>query len=451
MEFIVSYDTESDEDTHQTEESNTSSVPWPEDDFLCEMEEFVYEYIDEFFTLFPLIIANDNFHTIIVNDTCYALLSILEDMYEQSDERVEEIEEYLTEFVKQRFDVYMNTVYYQPRQYVSDVEHNNGHQNSTHLSSSIQMLQDKIETLSKLPQPQQKSKEWYEFRNNLLTATNIGKILSSESSRNSVILEKCRPPKDLNSQYVNTQSTLHWGNKYEPLSAMVYEDKYKTTVKEFGCIKHNQIHCIGASPDGINVDSYSERFGRMLEIKNIVNREINGIPLTNYWVQMQIQMEVCDLDLCDFFETRFKEYGDWRELFTDAAHQDRGIILYFIRKDVLGSSSNTPHYVYMPLHIQKSLEGITEWIEQIKSELETTHVLYETIGWYLDEYSCVLVPRNKQWFAAALPKIEETWNTILKEREHGCEHRVSKPLTIKVNKLQPQCFIDMQTLDTPPI
>ena len=47
----------------------------------------------------------------------------------------------------------------------------------------------------------------------------------------------------------------------------------------------------------------------MLEIKNIVNREITGIPKKEYWVQMQMQMEVCAIyEECDFLETRFKEY-----------------------------------------------------------------------------------------------------------------------------------------------
>ena len=46
----------------------------------------------------------------------------------------------------------------------------------------------------------------------------------------------------------------------------------------------------------------------MVEIKNIVNREITGRPKEEYWIQTQIQMEVCDLDECDFVETRFKEY-----------------------------------------------------------------------------------------------------------------------------------------------
>ena len=57
-----------------------------------------------------------------------------------------------------------------------------------------------------------------------------------------------------------------------------------------------------------------------LEIKNPKSRVISGIPKKEYWVQMQIQMEVWNLDECDFLETKFEEYkneeefnkdGDW--------------------------------------------------------------------------------------------------------------------------------------------
>ena len=52
----------------------------------------------------------------------------------------------------------------------------------------------------------------------------------------------------------------------------------------------------------------------MLEVKNIYNREIRGIPKEEYWIQMQIQMETCDLDICDFLETRFLEYFNYNRL-----------------------------------------------------------------------------------------------------------------------------------------
>ena len=37
--------------------------------------------------------------------------------------------------------------------------------------------------------------------------------------------------------------------------------------------------------------------------------------------------------------------------------------------------------------------------------------------------SCVLVPRNRQWFKQNIGTIGELWKTILKERQDGFEHR----------------------------
>ena len=51
-----------------------------------------------------------------------------------------------------------------------------------------------------------------------------------------------------------------------------------TKISDFGCIQHEKYNYIGASPDGINTDPNSILYGRMLEIKNIVNRDITGIP-----------------------------------------------------------------------------------------------------------------------------------------------------------------------------
>ena len=53
-------------------------------------------------------------------------------------------------------------------------------------------------------------------------------------------------------------------------------------------------------------------------------------------------------------------------------------------------------------------------------------MLFNTLYWYLDEFCCVLIKRNRLWFESALPKIKEIWNIILKERVEGYEHRASK-------------------------
>ena len=281
-------------------------------------------------------------------------------------------------------------------------------------------------------QPTQRTDEWFKYRYNLLTASNIGKILGSDAKKNSLIFEKCQPLllTDMNS-YVNINSPMHWGNKYEPVSLMVYEYMYETKVEDFGCIKHPDIQCLGASPDGINTDTNSNLYGRMVEIKNIVNREITGIPLEAYWIQMQVQMEVCDLDQCDFFETQFKEF-DTSDEFYASDKEYTGVILYFVKAD--GTNTN-PEYVYMPLKMMKNKETIKSWIEGCILEFESDgkHRFYSTIYWYLDIMSCVLVPRNKAWFKALRPHIMSTWDIIENERKTGYEHRKPKKRTRKCN------------------
>jgi len=309
-------------------------------------------------------------------------------------------------------------------------------------NKNMDELSKQIDVLKQIPQPKQKTKEWYEFRYNLITASNIWKALSSESQRNSLIYEKCKPFNafQYNNSTTNTESAFHWGIKYEPLTVMVYEHMYQTKIDDFGCIKHPEHDFIGASPDGINIDpSNKERFGRMLEIKNIVNREINGIPKEEYWVQTQVQMETCDLDECDFVETRFKEYPGEEEFYSDIEREYKGLILYFVVNTTNMSTQeisenltnvNAPVYKYMPVDVSCDKETIENWVQSEKMN-NPDLTLFKRNYWYLDEISCVLIQRNKYWFEAALPLMCDTWQTILKERTDGYEHRASKKRVIK--------------------
>ena len=72
-------------------------------------------------------------------------------------------------------------------------------------------------------------------------------------------------------------------------------------------------------------------------------------------------------------------------------------------------------------------ESIDSWIQDKKNEkAKDDKVLFTTLYWYLDEYSCVLIERNKKWFENAEPKIKEIWDTVVKERVSGYEHRAAK-------------------------
>ena len=102
---------------------------------------------------------------------------------------------------------------------------------------------------------------------------------------------------------------------------------------------------------------------------------------------MQIQMEVWDLDECDFLETRFKEYNNEEEFKEDGEtfnttknNQYKGILLQFFH-------NNEPHYEYAPFNCSK--KEYEKWnIEIMKTNSHMTWV--KNVYWYLDYYNCSL-------------------------------------------------------------
>ena len=448
-----------------SQSSSTAYTPFIEtlsDDDIIELTTTVYELIDDYLKDNLLLICEDKFHLNMENEITHYLLDNWEDakLCEEdiNDDDSNNNFNITLKFIRNIINDYFHIG--------NDWEHKIPIRSTMNLTintlPNIKELTKTISYLRSIPQPEQRTNEWYKFRRELITASNVGKIFGSEASRNSLIYEKCLPVKsetnNSTNNHVNILSPLHWGQKYEPLSIMLYEHQYNTTIEDFGCIKHDKYNFIGASPDGINNEPNSEKYGRMLEIKNIVNREINGIPSKLYWIQMQIQMETCNLNYCDFLETQFKEYENEEQFYNDTNKEIRGVILHFIERISIGGgvsnsqnstdvemvsgyqlaqqTSGAPKYVYMPLDIELSRETIDEWIENTRNKLRRSWSLYSTDFWYLEKQSCVLVERNKSWFEKACPLIEDTWNTILKERDTGYEHRAAKKRQIKIPGLE---------------
>jgi hypothetical protein len=130
-------------------------------------------------------------------------------------------------------------------------------------------------------------------------------------------------------------------------------------------------------------------------------------------------MEVCNLDECDFLETKFTEYDNADAFFNETTNKRKGVIMYFHTKE------GKPFYKYMPFHLV-SFKDINEWQEQMIDLYQSTEYNYVWIKdyyWKLDIVSCVLVCRNKQWFKDNINELADVWATIVKERVSGFEHR----------------------------
>jgi putative phage-type endonuclease len=402
-------------------------------DFIEAALELMNIYIEEN----PTAVSEPDFYECFVD-------SIKELFFIQFEEHIylnEDIEDDMNDILDDAFNIYFETFYQgrsesmvsinesnnESNNEINNETNNNNNNNNNETNNNLNNSnQIKIEYLRTLPQPVQRTPEWYLFRHNLITASNAYKAFESQSTVNQLIYEKCQPLKMNDDKFsmVNVNSTFHWGQKYEPLSVQIYEHIYNTKIEDFGCIQHNTYNFLGASPDGINVDLKSPLYGRMLEIKNIVNREITGIPKKEYWIQTQLQMEVCDLDECDFLETKFTEYQNFSEFCNDGKEKTekgefKGVIMYFSTKE------GRPFYLYKPLQITDYTE-IDNWEEKMieKYESEEHNMLWiKNHYWKLEKLSCVLILRNRKWFQDNILQLEKVWNIILKERETGYEHR----------------------------
>ena len=284
---------------------------------------------------------------------------------------------------------------------------------NTYIYNKSTINSDYIHYLKNIPQPKQRSDEWYLYRYNHLTASNGWKAYSeSVCVINQLIYEKCKPyeAKNYNSLI---ETPMSWGQKYEPLTSIIYEEIYNTKIEEFGCIPHSTYSFLAASPDGIVTGE--NNFGRMIEIKNVVSREITGIPKKDYYVQVQLQLEVCNLEECDFVETKFVEYKDYDEFITDGEYiysndenKRKGAIIVYIK--------NNSEFIYEYIYTKNK----EEFISRISNKNETHELKWcKDVFWKLEIFSCVLIPRSKFWFDLTVNQLENVWNIILKERETG--------------------------------
>jgi putative phage-type endonuclease len=415
--------------------------PTLSDDDMGLLHEEALFLIDEFIKSNPLLFSNPDFETIVYdhvqsilhfsiknsikNDDCQdddACDNYVQDCSEDENENETLISSQIDELINVAIHDYFKFI--RP--------HRSYKYSFIRKSPNLEKMKKKIEFLESLYQPEQKTEEWYSHRHGLITASSVWKAFGSQSVQNQLIYEKCMPFDPTKYSRVNTESPLHWGQKYEVLSKQLYEEINGTKVQEFGCIRHPNpnYYFIGASPDGINVCPLSPLYGRLVEIKNVVSREINGIPKEDYWIQMQIQMEVCNLPECDFEETKFTEYEDEDAFNADSDETNdsskwnynlngkrRGVIVYFAKDE-------KPFYQYAPLNITTKAE-FDAWFEETVNTYDNLTWI-KNIYWRLEVYSCVLVLRNKEWFKNAVVKIEELWKIIETEKQTGFQHRAPK-------------------------
>jgi putative phage-type endonuclease len=299
------------------------------------------------------------------------------------------------------------------------------------------ILRERVRKLRAQPQPEQRTQEWYDIRKRMVTASDIATVLGHNpyARRKEVILKKCNVGKP----FTGNKYTHH-GVKYEPIATMFYEMLKKTTIIEFGLIPHPELSYLGASPDGITPD------GIMLEIKCPFTRKINtdgilqGVPL-HYWIQMQIQMEACNLETCDFLQCEIVEYPDEETFLKDKDHHQKGAIIETI-DNTINDYYKRFDYIYPHNCYINTKEDLDVFVEESKSKyadnpnIEYHNILY----WKLVKHTCVSVKRDRVWFLDNLPEIKKFWDDVMYYRKNGVKELLPPPKEIDMSEISTECL-----------
>lgn len=280
---------------------------------------------------------------------------------------------------------------------------------------------EQVKELLNIKLPEQRTEGWYKMRESFITASDWGKVLGINSHGNSVksiILSKCGVRRGFSAK----SGALEWGVRYEEVATRLYEKRRGVKIIEFGCIPHPTISFLGASPDGITKD------GIMLEIKCPYSRVINGSVPPQYWAQVQGQLEVCGLDMCDYLEVKLVEYKGVEEYLADD-FDEKGCVCCFEKED------KSWIYEYSDFGIDR--EQHETWIEEvitnrvIKDRMKYKWCKY----WRCEIFSVVRIYRDEVWFKEkALPVLKKFWEEeVVPCKENGYDHLIPKISDLKKN------------------
>ena len=325
-------------------------------------------------------------------------------------------------------------------------------------------LIEKIKYLDSIPIVEQRSEEWFNQRNNLLSASSIYKVLGSVNDINTIVKEKI----GIKKPFIQCAATIH-GTVFEEVSQKLYELRNGLILKEYGCIPHRQLNFIGASPDGLvhdipNINMYTidfddpnlilhtsvtiealSHFGKLIEIKNPFSRVItNKIP-PHYDKQMILQEEVCGIPSCDYLETNYNFYDSLDDFMSDKFEFDltkdlsieeenkyiknenipltnltkegieKGILIQFKKSDTSGHK-----FIGEVYDMKKSYtkDNIEKWIKNtIIEKQKEDFLLDKQFLWSIKTYNIKEHKFDISMSQKLLDKSQNLWSRVLEERK----------------------------------
>jgi hypothetical protein len=268
---------------------------------------------------------------------------------------------------------------------------------------------EKTYALMQRPQTTQRTANWYTEFKRCLTASEIFKVFGSPRERGTLVLQKAGKL-DMSSRGSNlavlrvNMNPFDWGICFEPVVKLILEDHWKAIIHEVGRFVHLIDKRLAASPDGLIVRSLNkpEMGGHLLEIKCPKSRVIGLKVPSEYFYQMQLQLEVTAVRACEYVEAKF-EFVEPGFVKPETNWYGRIATIGCFNENV--SEWLPCKYLYGPL-------GDLEW----KPELGLNEQVLETNTWKCEKIHHVRVYRDEPWFESLKPKLDEFWSDIEKAK-----------------------------------
>jgi hypothetical protein len=203
-----------------------------------------------------------------------------------------------------------------------------------------------------------------------------------------------------------------WGHRFEPVVRDIFELEIAgvgTVCDTLGRFTHGDVPWLSASPDGVVLSG--SLAGRLVEIKSPKTRVPGTFVPDEYYVQMQIQMEVCDCPAVEFIEAQFAQRpaGEEPADIVEAARWKGRIEVY-------GNFDDSTTWCYRYSRPVEDLEDITEdgWSRPEPKGLP----LLEASVWWLTGWFPRTVLRNREWWTdVGWPAAELFWTQVVSGRE----------------------------------
>jgi hypothetical protein len=306
--------------------------------------------------------------------------------------------------------------------------------------TSPSVLKEEMDELLSRKQTEQRTDVWYKQMNTIISASELHNLFGSDYQRSKFVLSKSSVSQPRAQQLAvpsGQMTAFDWGIRFEPVVKLIYEHKYGAVIKELGRMIHPIDPRCAASPDGLIYDaSVYDKIGHLIEIKCPVTREIDGTIPKDYYHQMQLQLHVTGLHICEYIEASFS--SAYNESVMDVSIADtteyHGVIALIRYAHV--HAGQDFYYRYSPVNCSR------EWIPMIDAEEE----LIELIPWTLRKWNEKTVYKSEEWWKTTYVRMEEFWRDVEKCKRGEFTVLESKR-PVKKQKQEEKCMITFTRLE----